>query len=224
MRAKLASQNENKLRELRHAMPGWELELLDAHDPPPEDGATYYENALGKAHITVNKNAVPNDPRPPAVTSGLRLGTPAVTTRGYVEQDCVDLANWMCDVLDAPNDEAVNARVRAKLGRLVSHPHAIDTAVVAGRAVLRGQILASELERVGTNPTATVSFAMLGQREGWQIALDALKKAVLTDALELETSRSTSEGEVWWTLEVHEYGVDVNAYLASRRAPSADRA
>ena len=70
------------------------------------------ENALGSAHITVNKNAVPNDPRPPAVTSGLRLGTPAVTTRGYREQDCVDLANWMCDVLDAPTDEAVIARVR----------------------------------------------------------------------------------------------------------------
>ena len=70
------------------------------------------ENALGSAHITVNKNAVPNDPRPPAVTSGLRLGTPAVTTRGYREQDCVDLANWMCDVLDAPADEAVIARVR----------------------------------------------------------------------------------------------------------------
>jgi glycine hydroxymethyltransferase len=70
------------------------------------------ENALGNAHITVNKNAVPNDPRPPAVTSGLRLGTPAVTTRGYREQDCVDLANWMCDVLDAPGDEAVIARVR----------------------------------------------------------------------------------------------------------------
>ena len=53
MRAKLASQNENKLRELRHAMPGWELELLDAHDYPPEDGATYYENALGKARYGV---------------------------------------------------------------------------------------------------------------------------------------------------------------------------
>ena len=49
MRAKLASQNENKLRELRHALPGWELELLDAHDYPQESGATYYENALGKA-------------------------------------------------------------------------------------------------------------------------------------------------------------------------------
>ena len=70
------------------------------------------EAALGRAHITVNKNAVPNDPQKPFVTSGLRLGTPAVTTRGYVESDCVDLANWLCDVLDAPEDEAVIACVR----------------------------------------------------------------------------------------------------------------
>jgi glycine hydroxymethyltransferase len=70
------------------------------------------EEALGKAHITVNKNAVPNDPRKPFVTSGLRVGTPAVTTRGYMESDCIELTNWMCDVLDAPEDEAVIARVR----------------------------------------------------------------------------------------------------------------
>ncbi|MBD8899307.1 serine hydroxymethyltransferase [Rhodanobacter sp. DHG33] len=73
------------------------------------------EAALGKAHITVNKNAVPNDPQKPFVTSGLRVGTPAVTTRGYQEADCVDLANWICDVLDAPSDEAVIAAVRAKV-------------------------------------------------------------------------------------------------------------
>ncbi|MEO5624921.1 MAG: serine hydroxymethyltransferase, partial [Dokdonella sp.] len=70
------------------------------------------EEALGQAHITVNKNAVPNDPRKPFVTSGLRIGTPAVTTRGYGEQDCVDLANWICDVLDAPGDAATIAKVR----------------------------------------------------------------------------------------------------------------
>ena len=68
--------------------------------------------ALGKAHITVNKNAVPNDPQKPFVTSGLRIGTPAVTTRGYREPDCVALAEWMCDVLDAPTDERVIAGVR----------------------------------------------------------------------------------------------------------------
>ncbi|GHA85286.1 serine hydroxymethyltransferase [Cognatilysobacter bugurensis] len=69
------------------------------------------EAALGRAHITVNKNAVPGDPRSPFVTSGLRLGTPAVTTRGYGEAECVDLANWIADVLDAPKDEAVIERV-----------------------------------------------------------------------------------------------------------------
>ena len=73
------------------------------------------EAALGKAHITVNKNAVPNDPQKPFVTSGLRIGTPAVTTRGYKEQDCIDLANWLCDVLDAPNDDKVIAAVREKV-------------------------------------------------------------------------------------------------------------
>ncbi|MGH8029771.1 MAG: serine hydroxymethyltransferase [Arenimonas sp.] len=70
------------------------------------------EAALGKAHITVNKNAVPNDPQKPFVTSGLRIGTPAVTTRGYLEPDCVALAEWLCDVLDAPTDERVIAGVR----------------------------------------------------------------------------------------------------------------
>jgi len=70
------------------------------------------EEALGRAHITANKNAVPGDPQKPFVTSGLRIGTPAVTTRGYRESDCVELAHWICDVLDAPEDDAVIARVR----------------------------------------------------------------------------------------------------------------
>jgi glycine hydroxymethyltransferase len=58
---------------------------------------------------------VPNDPQKPFVTSGLRVGTPAVTTRGYGEADCTDLANWMCDVLDTPNDDKVIAAVREKV-------------------------------------------------------------------------------------------------------------
>jgi len=70
------------------------------------------EAALGRAHITVNKNAVPNDPQKPFVTSGLRIGTPAVTTRGYKENDCAELADWICDVLDAPKSEEVIANVR----------------------------------------------------------------------------------------------------------------
>jgi glycine hydroxymethyltransferase len=74
--------------------------------------------ALGKAHITVNKNAVPNDPRSPFVTSGLRIGTPAVTTRGFGESECRDLAGWMCDVLDNLEDDAVNNRVREQVEAL----------------------------------------------------------------------------------------------------------
>jgi glycine hydroxymethyltransferase len=73
------------------------------------------EAALGKAHITVNKNAVPNDPRSPFVTSGLRVGTPAVTTRGYKEADVIELTQWICDVLDAPGDESVIKSVREKV-------------------------------------------------------------------------------------------------------------
>jgi len=73
------------------------------------------EAALGKAHITVNKNAVPNDPRSPFVTSGLRVGTPAITTRGYKEADVIELTHWICDVLDAPADESVIKAVREKV-------------------------------------------------------------------------------------------------------------
>ena len=73
------------------------------------------EAALGRANITVNKNAVPNDPQKPFVTSGLRLGTPAVTTRGYTEADCVELGGWICDILDAPDDDSVIDAVREKV-------------------------------------------------------------------------------------------------------------
>jgi glycine hydroxymethyltransferase len=71
--------------------------------------------ALGRAHITVNKNAVPNDPQSPFVTSGIRVGTPAVTTRGFDKADCETLADWMCDVLDDLENEAVIERVRGKV-------------------------------------------------------------------------------------------------------------
>ncbi|MDX9688193.1 serine hydroxymethyltransferase [Halopseudomonas formosensis] len=68
--------------------------------------------ALGRAFITVNKNAVPNDPRSPFVTSGLRIGTPAVTTRGFKEAECRELAGWICDILNNMGDESVVDRVR----------------------------------------------------------------------------------------------------------------
>jgi glycine hydroxymethyltransferase len=68
--------------------------------------------ALGRAHITVNKNTVPNDPRSPFVTSGLRIGTPAVTTRGFREAEVTELAGWIADVLDDVGDEAVIERTR----------------------------------------------------------------------------------------------------------------
>jgi glycine hydroxymethyltransferase len=70
---------------------------------------------LGNSNITINKNSVPNDPQSPFVTSGIRVGTPAVTTRGFKEQECEDLANWMCDVIDSKGDEAVMAQVKEKV-------------------------------------------------------------------------------------------------------------
>ena len=71
--------------------------------------------ALGRANITVNKNAVPNDPRSPFVTSGLRLGSPAITTRGFGEAEVADLTAWMCDILDDIENEAVIAEVKQKV-------------------------------------------------------------------------------------------------------------
>ncbi len=70
---------------------------------------------LGAANITVNKNAVPNDPQSPFVTSGIRVGTPAVTTRGFGEADCRALAGWMCDVIDSRGDQATIDAIRAKV-------------------------------------------------------------------------------------------------------------
>lgn len=76
--------------------------------------------ALGRANITVNKNAVPNDPKPPFVTSGLRLGTPAITTRGFKESEVVELTNWMCDILDDIENEPIIAEVQERVVELCS--------------------------------------------------------------------------------------------------------
>ncbi len=78
--------------------------------------------ALGAAHITVNMNAVPNDPQSPFVTSGIRVGSPAITTRGFTEADSVELAGWMCDILDAlaknPEDQSVIDATRSKVSEI----------------------------------------------------------------------------------------------------------
>jgi glycine hydroxymethyltransferase len=76
------------------------------------------EAALSRAHITVNKNAIPNDPEKPFVTSGIRIGSPAVTTRGFGEIECEELAHLIADVLDAPADEAVLTRTRNSVAAL----------------------------------------------------------------------------------------------------------
>ncbi len=76
--------------------------------------------ALSKAHITVNKNAVPNDPQSPFVTSGIRVGTPAPTTRGFKEAEMIEIANMMCDVMENMEDDTVIAAVREKVHALCS--------------------------------------------------------------------------------------------------------
>ena len=78
------------------------------------------EAALGLAHITVNKNAVPNDPQSPFVTSGIRVGTPAMTTRGFNEEDSTNLANWMCDIIDSIKDGNADEKVIQDVVKKVS--------------------------------------------------------------------------------------------------------
>jgi len=76
------------------------------------------EAALARAHITVNKNAIPNDPEKPFVTSGIRIGSPAITTRGFGELECEELGHLIADVLDAPADEGVLTHVGNAVGAL----------------------------------------------------------------------------------------------------------
>ena len=78
------------------------------------------EAALGHAHITVNKNAIPNDPEKPFVTSGIRVGSPAITTRGFTEIECENLAHLMADVLEAPHDERTLKRVSGQVQALTA--------------------------------------------------------------------------------------------------------
>ncbi|MGH8527986.1 MAG: serine hydroxymethyltransferase, partial [Gammaproteobacteria bacterium] len=74
--------------------------------------------ALGRAHITVNKNAVPNDPQPPMVTSGIRIGTPAATTRGFKESECAQVAGWICDIIEKIDDDGLIQAVRLGVSKL----------------------------------------------------------------------------------------------------------
>ena len=71
--------------------------------------------ALGAANITVNKNAVPKDPQSPFVTSGIRIGTPAITTRGFGEAESIELAGWMCDILDDVDNQSTIDAVKSKV-------------------------------------------------------------------------------------------------------------
>ena len=92
------------------------LLLLDLVDKDITGKAA--DAALGAANITVNKNAVPNDPRSPFVTSGIRIGSPAVTRRGFKEPECLQLAGWIADILDDIENEATNKAVQAKVVEL----------------------------------------------------------------------------------------------------------
>lgn len=74
--------------------------------------------ALGRAHITVNKNAVPNDPQPPFVTSGIRIGSPAVTTRGFKQVECAQVAAWICEIIENIKSDAVIARIKGEIAEL----------------------------------------------------------------------------------------------------------
>lgn len=93
--------------------------------------------ALGSANITVNKNAVPDDPLSPFVTSGIRIGTPAMTTRGFKEGRARDLSNWMCDVLDDITDEKTIAKVRNKVLELCEHYPVYNSAQSRERTTLK---------------------------------------------------------------------------------------
>jgi glycine hydroxymethyltransferase len=94
------------------------LLLVDLRPSHPELPGKEAEHALEAAGITVNKNTVPGETRSPFVTSGLRIGTPALTSRGMGREEMEQIASWMVQVLDDPGNEALGARVRGEVGEL----------------------------------------------------------------------------------------------------------
>jgi glycine hydroxymethyltransferase len=97
---------------------GTDNHLMLADLRPKKATGKATEAALGRAHITCNKNGVPFDPEKPMVTSGVRLGTPAATTRGFGEPEFRKVARWICDVVDDLGEEAVESRVRGEVTEL----------------------------------------------------------------------------------------------------------
>jgi glycine hydroxymethyltransferase len=77
------------------------------------------DRLLGEAHITVNKNSIPNDPESPFVTSGIRIGTPAITTRGLKEKDAIEVVNFIADILDHPGNEEISLKVKAQVSEMM---------------------------------------------------------------------------------------------------------
>jgi glycine hydroxymethyltransferase len=105
-------------RGLRIVSGGTESHLMLVDLRAKKITGKHAENVLHKAHMTCNKNSIPNDPEKPMVTSGIRLGSPAFTTRGFKEAEAKMVGSFIADVLDAPNDEAVIARVRGEVAAL----------------------------------------------------------------------------------------------------------
>src|SRR5450759_1570305 len=124
--ARVMAENLSK-RGLRIVSGRTESHLLLVDLRPKGITGKAAEMALGKAHITVNKNAIPNDPEKPFVTSGIRIGSPAMTTRGFKEKGAERLSHLIADVLDAPNDDAVIERVRRDVSEMcASHPVSVS--------------------------------------------------------------------------------------------------
>lgn len=73
------------------------------------------QTALGRVNITVNKNSIPNESRSPLLTSGVRIGTPAITTRGFKEKECIKIAHWICDIIDNIGDELKEKEIKEKV-------------------------------------------------------------------------------------------------------------